>query len=263
MANAMSKSERTIGRRLIKGGDVSRAVVEDAGVLEVEEMEEEAAAMEVVSRVLVRAAMVTVGATMVSVSEEFVDLTSSGKAPGREDSSSSSSFSSFNVSSSTFSLFSPFSTTAVTSPNTLLLVLGLPSMFIPGIKPPDDVVDDKELADNPRAGASSARIDQRGLPVALLGDSFSLSTLAFSLPSLDTFIFISKVGNSEAVLGGVKTSEGLILSKFDRGVDKGEMEAKGSNPLIGDKEFGDGGSPPKPLTRNGEVGGGEAGGVGI
>lgn len=83
MANAMSKGERTIGRRLIKGGEGSRAVVEDVGVLEVEEIEEEAAAMVVVSRVLVRAAMVMVGATMVSVSEELVGLTSSGKAPGR------------------------------------------------------------------------------------------------------------------------------------------------------------------------------------
>ena len=38
------------------------------GTLEVEEMEEEAAAMEVVSRVLVRALMVMVSTTMVSVS---------------------------------------------------------------------------------------------------------------------------------------------------------------------------------------------------
>lgn len=260
MANAMSKGERTIGRRLTKGGDVSRAVVEDAGVLEVEEMEEEAAAMEVVSRVLVRAAMVMVGAMMVSVSEESVGLANSGKAPGREESSSSSSFSSFNnVSSFTFSLFSAFSTREVTSPNTLL-VFGLPSMFVTDIKLPDDEVDDNELADNPRAGASSARIDQRGLPVALLGDSFSLSALAFSLSALGTFIFISMVGDSEAVVGRVKTSEGPSLSEVDRGVDEGEIEAKGS---IGDKEFGDGNSPPKPLTRNGEAGGGDAGGVGI
>jgi len=45
-------------------------------------------------------------------------------------------------------------------------------------------------------------------------------------------------------------------------VDKGEMEANGSNPPIGDKEFGDDVSLPKPLTPKGDVGG-EAGGVGI
>ena len=90
-------------------------------------------------------------------------------------------------------------------------------MFVPspGVKLADNVVDDNELAANPRAGASSARIDERGLilPVALLGDSFSLSTLAFSLSSLGTFPFISMVGDSEAVLGGVRTSEGPSLSE--------------------------------------------------
>ena len=45
------------GRCLINGGDALRAVVEDLGV-EVEEMEEEAAAMEVVSRILVGAAII-------------------------------------------------------------------------------------------------------------------------------------------------------------------------------------------------------------
>ena len=57
--------------------------------VEVEEIEEEAVSMEMVSRVLVRAAMVMVG-MMMSVSEVFIGLTSSGKAPGRGDSSSSS-----------------------------------------------------------------------------------------------------------------------------------------------------------------------------
>ena len=57
MANAMSKGERMIDRRLINGVDVLRAVVEDL-VVEVEEMEKEAVAMEVVSRVLVRAAII-------------------------------------------------------------------------------------------------------------------------------------------------------------------------------------------------------------
>ena len=42
---------------MINSGDVLRAVVEDLGV-EVEEMEEEAAAMEVVSRILVGAATI-------------------------------------------------------------------------------------------------------------------------------------------------------------------------------------------------------------
>jgi hypothetical protein len=98
-------------------------------------------------------------------------------------------FSSFNVSSFTLTILN----TEVISPNTLFLALGLPPVFVPtpGIKSPDNVVDDNELADNPKASASSVRIDQRGLPVALLGDSFFLSTLAFSLSSSGTFTSIS------------------------------------------------------------------------